>query len=223
MYSKVLKIRRVPARGGARPSRGRPPLDARARQRILDATTEVFLEKGYERASTSEIARRARTSKQTLYRLFPAKADLFLGVMSAHTEALFQKHVEYIASDEAPEIVLMDMGVRVLELFSTPRFLALYRIIVAEAPRFPELARGLWRNCMERGYQLLREYLRLRHVGGPAHRRAAEQYVSLVVGDFVFNAMLNPDLKLNQRELRRRVRKAVHDFLILHPVRRPGK
>ncbi len=217
------KTSRGAALPAARPARGRPPLDAQARRRILDATTEVFLENGYERASTSEIARRAHTSKQTLYTLFPAKADLFLGVMSAHTEQLFERHIEYLSSEDPPEKVLLDMGVRVLKLFSAPQFLALYRIVVAEAHNFPELARQLWRDCMERGYQLLAEYLRSRRVGGPVYRRAAEQYVSFVLGDFIFNAMLNPDLKLSERELRRRVRSAVRDFLRLHPVGRPGK
>src|ERR1035438_1238209 len=84
----------------APPARGRPPLDEPERRRILDATTAVFLEKGFQRASTAVIARRARSSKQTLYALFPTKADLFAAVMSAHTEQLFARHIEYIESGE---------------------------------------------------------------------------------------------------------------------------
>jgi AcrR family transcriptional regulator len=202
----------------SKPQRGRPPLDAADRKRILDVTARVFLERGYERASTAEIARRAHTSKQTLYNLFPSKAALFVAVISAHTEDLFARHVEYIESGAPPQEALTDMGLHLLKLFSAPRFLALYRILVAEAPNFPDLARLLWDNCMIRGRELLAEYLRSRRVGGPRYDRSAAQFISFILGDFVINHMLNPDIELSDRAMQTRVREAVRDFLLLHPV-----
>ena len=201
-----------------KPQRGRPPLDAADRKRILDVTARVFLERGYERASTAEIARRAHTSKQTLYGLFPSKAALFVAVISAHTEDLFARHVEYIESDAPPQKALNDMGLNIFQLFTAPRFLALYRILVAEAPNFPDLARLLWDTCMIRGRKLLAEYLRSRRVGGPHYDRSAAQFVTFILGDYVINHMLNPDLELSGRAMHTRVREAVRDFLLLHPV-----
>lgn len=198
--------------------RGRP-LQSEAegyRQRILDATTAVFLEKGFARSSTNEIARRAQTSKQTLYTLFPTKAALFVGVMSAHTEQLFARHMYYLESSKAPRGALTDIGRMMLKMFSAPGFLALYRILVAEAHNFPDLARDLWCECVERGYGLLAEYLRTRRIGGPNYRKSAAQFISFVLGDFVINAMLNPDLELSERAVRSRVKQAVEDFLRLH-------
>jgi len=205
---------------GIKVARGRPSLGEaeRYRERILDATTAVFLEKGFYRASTNEIARRAQTSKQTLYALFPTKADLFVGVMSAHTEQLFSKHVYYIESGKAPRLALTEMGYLVLNMFSAPEFLALYRILVAETHNFPDLARDLWCECIQRGYGLLAEYLESRRIGGPNYNKSAAQFVSFLLGDFVINAMLNPDLELSERAVRSRVREAVEDFLCLHPV-----
>ncbi len=203
-----------------KPTRGRPPLDSSARKRILDATADVFLENGYQRASTSEIARRARTSKQTLYNLFPSKAELFVAVISDHTEHLFVRRMEYLESTDRPQQALAEMGAMTLRLFTNPRFIALFRILVAEADNFPDLARLLWRTCMLRGNRLLAEYLRSRRIGGPRYHVAASQYISFILGDFVINSMLNPDLKLSERTLCARVRNAVRDFLLLHPVRR---
>jgi len=200
-------------------SRGRPHLNEAERQRILDATTAVFLEKGFARAATSEIARRARTSKQTLYSLFPSKADLFVAVMGAQTAQLFARHIEYIESGDPPRKALTDIGCQMLALFTAPQFLALYRIIVAETHNFPDLARQLWLTCMERGQRLLAEYLKSRRVGGPDYRTSAAQFISFVLGDFVINAMLNPDLEISERSLQARVRDAVRDFLQLHPLR----
>ena len=202
--------------------RGRPRLNPAERQQILDATARVFLEKGYGRANTAEIARRAKTSKQTLYSLFPTKADLFVGVISLHAERLFVRHVEFIESAASPEATLNEMGYEMLSMFSEPGFLALYRIVVAEAHNFPDLARQLWRSCMERGYSQLAEYLKSRRIGGPLYRKSASQFLSFVLGDFIVNAMLNPDLKLSDRVLRLRVSEAVRDFIRLHPESEPA-
>ena len=203
--------------------RGRPPLDNAERKRILDATTAVFLEKGFEHASTSEIARRARTSKQTLYALFPTKADLFVSVIGAHTDQLFARHAYYIESGKTPRQALTEIGHSVLKMFSAPEFLALYRIVVAEAHNFPDLARQLWREYSERGHGLLAEYLKSRSIGGPGYRKSAAQFVSFVLGDFVLNQMLNPDRRRSERALHSGVQQAVEDFLRLHPVRQLRK
>ena len=212
------------ARNSAKRTRGRPPLTAADHSRILSATTAVFLERGYARASTSEIARRARTSKQTLYALYPAKADLFVAVISAHTDALFDRHIEYIESELPPERALFEIGCMMLRMFSEPEFLALYRILVAETHNFAKLARQLWNTCMERGRRLLADYLRSRHIGAQRYETSAAQFISFVLGDYVINAMLNPDVKLTDRVLRARVRRAVNDFLCLHPLRsRPSR
>lgn len=201
--------------------RGRPRLDTQERQRVLDATAELFLERGYAKANTNEIARRARASKQTLYSLFPTKADLFVGVIGQHAGRLFERHVEFIESTASTAQTLTEIGYTMLVMFSAPRFLALYRIVVAEAHNFPDLARQLWRSCMERGNVQLAEYLRSRRVGGPLYRKSAAQFLSFVLGDFVINAMLDPDLRLSNRVLRLRVRDAVRDFLRLHPEGMP--
>ena len=206
---------------GGKVPRGRPLRDEAEhyRERILDATTAVFLEKGFEGASTNEIARRAQTSKQTLYTLFPTKADLFVGVMNAHMEQLFSRHMDYVESGKAPRLVLMEIGYKVLKMLSAPDFRALHRIVVAEVYRFADLARAVWRECVERGQVLLAEYLQTHRIGGPNYIKSAAQFNSFVLGDLFINVMLNPDLELSERAIRSRVREAVEDFLRLHPVR----
>lgn len=201
------------------PSRGRPPLGETERKRILGVTASVFLEKGFERTSTNEISRRARASKQTLYALFPTKADLFIGVMSAHTEKIFARHDYYIASEKPPRMALTEIGQTVLGMFTNPEFQALYRIVVAEARSFPHLASQLRRECAERGYALLAEYLRSRRIGCTDYRRAADRFVSLVLGDFLLNGMLDPGMAWSRRIVLQRVRQAVDDFFLIYPQR----
>lgn len=59
--------------------RGRPR-DQRLDDAILEAATAVFLERGYQAASLSEIARRAGLGTPAIYRRWPSKAALAIDV-----------------------------------------------------------------------------------------------------------------------------------------------
>ncbi|SHK62738.1 TetR/AcrR family transcriptional regulator [Paramaledivibacter caminithermalis] len=50
-------------------------------ERILDAAIQVFGEKGYSAATTSEIAKRAKVAEGTIFRYFPKKKELLHGIV----------------------------------------------------------------------------------------------------------------------------------------------
>jgi AcrR family transcriptional regulator len=58
------------------------------REQILAAATRVMREQGYARATTKEIARAAGYSEAALYKHFPDKAAIFIGVLSEQLPAL---------------------------------------------------------------------------------------------------------------------------------------
>ncbi|MEM9949539.1 MAG: helix-turn-helix domain-containing protein [Cyanobacteria bacterium P01_D01_bin.36] len=58
-----------------------PPQQRRSQirvEQILQAAAEIFWEKGYDVATTSDIAKRAQTAVGTLYRFFPNKLAIFI-------------------------------------------------------------------------------------------------------------------------------------------------
>src|SRR5438309_11079051 len=56
-----------------------------ARERaLLDVAVALLAEVGYDRLSLDEVARRAHTSKATLYRRWPRKADLIAAAVINH-------------------------------------------------------------------------------------------------------------------------------------------
>jgi AcrR family transcriptional regulator len=58
----------------------------RSVERLLDATGEVLVAEGYDRASTNKIAARAGMSVGTLYRYFPTKEAVVLALARRHAE-----------------------------------------------------------------------------------------------------------------------------------------
>ncbi len=73
---------RKPARPGARLPRGE------RREQLLEAASEVFVDRGYHAAGMDEIADRAGVSKPVLYQHFSSKLDLYLAVLQQHVDIL---------------------------------------------------------------------------------------------------------------------------------------
>jgi AcrR family transcriptional regulator len=87
------------------PSR-RTPLQDRSRRRveqILDAAAQVFIDRGYDAATTEEIARLAGTSIGSVYQFFPNKLAIFNAIAVRyieHAQALFDTFVTRAAIHE---------------------------------------------------------------------------------------------------------------------------
>ncbi len=137
-----------------------PCLDAEApvladvspkRRQVTQAAEALFLAHGYGAVSMDQIAKTAGVSKATLYAYFPSKDVLFATIVSDKGldnplgEDLFAADVvDLRASLEA-------IGHRMLRFMLRDRTLAIYRIALAEAGRFPELGRAFYENgpqCM---------------------------------------------------------------------------
>jgi TetR/AcrR family transcriptional regulator, mexJK operon transcriptional repressor len=136
------------------------PLGRSAQKRlaILGAAREVFLAHGYVAASMDDVATLARVSKMTVYHQFTNKEKLFIAVM---TEAIAQAEegthslVESLATsvDLEPDLIAFARR-HVIEVIQ-PHLLRMRRVIIAEAERFPELARTWHRAGPERGHATL--------------------------------------------------------------------
>jgi TetR/AcrR family transcriptional regulator, transcriptional repressor for nem operon len=59
-----------------------------ARERLVEAARELFLEKGYEATGVAEILRRAGVNSGSLYYFFKTKEDLLLAVLDWYTDHL---------------------------------------------------------------------------------------------------------------------------------------
>ncbi len=67
------------------------------RQRLLDAATDVFLEKGYEGTRVAEIARRAGLTTGAIYGNFESKADLLTAALAAGCETQHRLFLDLLA------------------------------------------------------------------------------------------------------------------------------
>ncbi len=120
---------------------GRPSREAAQQlgERILDAATELMLENGYGATSIEAVAARAGVSKRTFYHRFADKSVLVQAVVARIVDAArpAARAPEGHAGDLAG--ALLEFGNRTLQAALAPQVLALYRLIVGESHRFPDL------------------------------------------------------------------------------------
>lgn len=174
----------------APPRRGRPKAqsDADQKARLLAAAMAVFVEKGFARATTADIARRAGMSKRDLYRLFTDKTALFTQAIQSRRhlilnlprppeedlpplEALgqiFQLHLDHRAADERD---------------------ALLNLIALESLALPELNALLYDTGIIRSRELLMDWLAAQMARGALPRYDTVNLAGLIM-DVVFGALL---------------------------------
>lgn len=130
---------------------GRPTRDEAAAlpDRILDAAQELFLAQGFEATTLDQIAAGAGATKRTLYVKIGDKAELFAHVVRRMLDLRREKLNETAASGSSSQR-LVSFGENLLAIALDPDVLRLYRLLVAEAPRFPALA-SLMEEQMTRG------------------------------------------------------------------------
>lgn len=116
-------------------------LSPEKRAQILNGAAKVFAQDGYEGASMSRIASEAAVSKGTLYNHFESKAELFAAYVEQECTRNLSRVFESIDEDFDPAGTLCDIGRRIVRMMLSPTGLTIYRVVVSEAEKFPELAR----------------------------------------------------------------------------------
>lgn len=160
------------------------PLQRRKRSAILDGAKTVFLSQGFVLATMDDVAAAAGVGKQTVYRHFKSKEALFVGLVNSMCAQVggFLASVQDEQSDGSPEVELRELGWVLAQSLIEPDKLRLYRAIVAEAERFPELGQVFYENGAKVVRAVAAKILRKRFDESTAAMRAAT-FVQLVLGD----------------------------------------
>ena len=114
---------------------------------IVAAAMDAFLDAGYAETSVNHIAAAAGVSIKTLYRHYDSKDDLFSAVMHAACKDVGRPQGKRAQRprpdwyDAPPSVALPQAGREFLKHVLLPKQVALYRVVMRDAPRFPELGR----------------------------------------------------------------------------------
>jgi len=199
------------------PQARRVPRGERRRQEIVAVAEAMFLKHGYADTTMQMIASEAGASKETLYRHFISKEDLFAEIVRARS-CRFWEGSRIFDDGKPPAYVLKAVGQSILHAIGAPDGPAFVRMIVAEIPRTPELGAIFFDEGPDK---LLRDLTR--YLSGASGRgdldcrdaaRAARIFIGSVVALFNLTSLLAPErLKLDEAEIRIHVSAAVAMFM----------
>lgn len=183
---------------------------------ILEAASKLFLEHGYGAVSMDNVAKTANVSKATLYAHFRSKDELFAAMVACECRnqmgGLTSEEISRLEVAEA----LRQIGRRFMKLLLSSKALAAYRVVVAEAHRFPELARAFYESGPARSHQQIVGYLREVDRRGdlriPDADLAAEQFFGLIKAHIHTRFILCIEDQLPDSEIERFVNAAVDLF-----------
>ncbi|RJL22812.1 TetR/AcrR family transcriptional regulator [Bailinhaonella thermotolerans] len=142
----------------ARPEPWEDSRSARKRRQILDAAKQVFLRNGYVGASMDEVASIASVSKQTVYKHFTDKEQLFTQLIldtTTDVDQITQLIAATVGDTRDLERDLGELARRFLGALLRPEVLRMRRLVIAEADRFPDLGRAWYEQGFERGLATL--------------------------------------------------------------------
>lgn len=188
------------------------------RQALLDAAGALFIEKGFEKTTLSDIIDRAGGSRATLYEHFGDKEGLFREMMAENSARIQDGLAAAQADDGAP----LDEALTTFALYFVHTLLddettAIVRILVSEGSRIPDIAESFFRIGPEPAVRRLADYLeravsrgRLR-IDDPL--MAAHAFIGMVIGDLTLRRLILPGHPIPPDVVDRHVRQAIDLFL----------
>jgi len=197
-----------------------PSSSTAKRDAIVKAAAQVFLEHGYGAASMDHIAQEAGVSKQTIYSHFGAKDALFEAIVHSKCAALTGRGVSSPDENKSLEDVLYDTASSFLTVILAPESVTLYRTILSECVRFPELASAFYRSGPRSACDRLGAYLASakgnENVQFPNPVASAEMYFAMLRGDLYLQCILSLREMPDEKEVAAYAREVTDTFLSAH-------
>lgn len=202
---------------GEQVAAGLTRLSEQKRRQILEAAGRLFLTQGFEATTMDAIAREAGVSKATVYAHAKNKQELFAAIVRGKSSLVYQSVDAAEAATLGAERALTLFARRFMEVIMAPEAQCMYRVVVSEAPRNPELGRIFF----EQGPQVVIARLTAILEAGRASGQldiddsaiAAQEFLGLIQGRFHLPCVLGTLGELSNEERERAADRVVSTFL----------
>jgi AcrR family transcriptional regulator len=192
------------------------PRSADKREEVLDIATEIFRVKGYEGTSINVMARDAGISKESIYRYFGSKEDLFLAVVEREMAVYRQAMLDTISHFEGKSLkdALYAVAEATLCVASSERTLALRRLVFQMAANGSKVGSAYFSAGPDVAYRnLLQLFQHYQPESDFDHDKLCRYFISIVLHRSMLARECGVLPELGPEEVRRRCLEAVEDFL----------
>lgn len=110
---------------------------------IIEAAIKQFFQFGYVETSMDKIAESAQVSKRTVYDHFKTKEQLFEAILITHWNTVFECHGPLFDNNKNIKDNLIHFAKIFMRFLYQPTTISLFRILISENVRFPNLLDNL--------------------------------------------------------------------------------
>ncbi|WP_441289418.1 TetR/AcrR family transcriptional regulator [Sorangium sp. KYC3313] len=172
-----------------------------AQKKIVDAAVAAFAEQGFHGTATKEIARRAGVAEATIFKYFPSKRDLLLGVIGPAVERLvgpaLARSMDPLFDATYPTFEAFLRALLAERIAFVRAHPQLVRILAQELPFDAELRLGIagrvFGPLLEKGITLIEHFQREGHIVGWPPPLVIRCVASTFVGYIVHRVYIAPD------------------------------
>lgn len=182
---------------------------------ILKAATQVFHESGFNNASLNKIIELSGGSKRSLYDYFGGKEALFSAVVEDKCVQILESFSSAVTlSDKPARHTLNELGFNYAHAVMHPDRVALFRIVISEMPRFPNLAKRFYEVGPAAVQKILSPYLqKVFAISSAQADCAAMQFLEMVKSPLHMAVLLKSHENPTDSEIEVHVKSAVDIFL----------
>lgn len=189
---------------------------------VLHGARKVFMRDGFEGGSVDDIVREAGVSKATLYSYFPDKRLLFLEVAKAECKSQSDAAIAQIEATGDIRQALTQAAGRMVRFFMSDVGMQVYRIVVGESQRFPEIGQDFYNSGPAMVRQMLAQFLTKAVEDGRLRiddiDLAADQFPELCKAGLHIQMVLGLRTSVTDEEIDRVIDGAVDMFLCRYGV-----
>ncbi len=199
------------------------PRGEKRRREIAAVAERVFFENGFGETTMQTIAAEAGASKETLYRHFGSKEGLFSELVENRANTFLEGLDENLQRSGTLAEALKTLGLRLLTAMVEREALCLYRIVIAEGPRNPDLGRIFYEQGPNRVKNRLASYLEAARAAGELRcadcTLAASIFLGAVIANYHTWALVFPlDQPLTKAQIKLHVGEVVAMFVLRYAV-----
>ena len=150
---------------------------------ILEAAKAVFLQQGYAQTSMDAVANVANVSKRTIYDHFATKKALFEAIVQIH----WAKMAAAVETQQLKQVLdirlfLKRFAKMFLQFIYHPDTVALFRLLIAESPQFPDLMTHLVKDGKAPFTRSLITFFKQKKLTGELEMKSSDRAAAYFIG-----------------------------------------
>jgi AcrR family transcriptional regulator len=146
----------------------------------MEAALDEFIAQGYAATRLDDVAKRAGVAKGTIYLYFKDKQTLFEELVRTAIVPLVARLAALPPAAGSVRAVLENFVASFVKEVVTTRRGAIIRLVMAEGPRFPDIADFYYREVVSRGLSAMRALIERGIASGEIRQAGLKEFPQIV-------------------------------------------